>query len=68
MWIPTQDDAVKMYARFLAARHKSSAGRYARRNAEKLLAKGDLQGYAIWSRVADALEVRDKGEAVTPLS
>jgi len=68
MWIPTQDEAVEMYARFLAARHKSSAGHYARANAEKLLAKGDFVGYAIWNRVADALEVRDKAETVAPLS
>jgi hypothetical protein len=47
MWIPTQDEAVEMYARFLAARHRSSAGGYARGNAEKLLAKGDFEGYAV---------------------
>lgn len=68
MWIPTQDEAVEMYARFLAARHRSSAGGYARGNAEKLLAKGDFEGYAVWNRVADALEVRDKAKSVTPLS
>ena len=59
---------MKMYARFLAARHRSSAGGYARGNAEKLLAKGDFEGYAVWNRVADALEVRDKAKSVTPLS
>jgi hypothetical protein len=68
MWIPTQEEAVEMYARFLAARHRGSAGRYARGNAEKLLTKGDFEGYAVWNRVADALEARDKAEAVTPLS
>ena len=68
MWLPTQDEAVEMYARFLAARHKAGAGRYARRHAEKLLAKGDVSGYTIWTRVADAVEVRNKRQTVTPLS
>ena len=67
MWLPTQDEAVEMYARFLAARHKAGAGRYARRHAEKLLAKGDVTGHAIWTRVAEALEVHNKIQTVTPL-
>jgi hypothetical protein len=68
MWLPTQDEAVEMYASFLAARHKGGAGRYARRHADKLLAKGDVTGYTIWTRVADAVEVRNKRQTVTPLS
>jgi len=68
MWLPTQDEAVEIYARFLAARHKGGAGRYARKHAEKLLAKGDFTGFAIWNRVAEAVEGRDKREPVTPLS
>jgi hypothetical protein len=68
MWIPTQDEAVEMYARFLAARHKGAAGRYARRNADKLLAHGDFQGYAIWNRVADAIQDKTEAETVTPMS
>src|SRR5262245_13716332 len=56
MWVPTQDEAVEMYACFLAARHGSAAGQYARETADKLQTKGDFAGYAIWSRVADVVE------------
>jgi hypothetical protein len=56
MWFPTQDEAVQLYARFLAARHGSAAERHARRTAERLQAEGDHAGHAIWSRVADAVE------------
>jgi len=56
MWFPTQDEAVELYARFLAARHGSGAERHARRTAERLQAEGDHAGHAIWSRVADAVE------------
>jgi hypothetical protein len=56
MWIPTQNEAVEMYARFLIARHGTAAARYARKTAEKLRSQDDLQGHAMWSRVADALD------------
>jgi len=68
MWVPTQDEAVEMYARYLAARHGKAAGRYARKTAERLQAKGDFSGCAIWSRVADAVEDRTKTKSVTPVS
>jgi len=58
MWIPTEDEAVEMYARFLIARYGRAAARHARRTAEKLQSREDFQGYAIWSRVADAVESR----------
>src|SRR5215831_279002 len=56
MWFPTEDEAVQLYARFLAARHGSAAEHHARRTAERLQAEGDHAGHAIWSRVADAVE------------
>ena len=56
MWIPTQDEAVDMYARFLVARHGKAAGQYARKTANKLQAKGDFAGHAIWNRVADVVD------------
>jgi hypothetical protein len=58
MWFPSQDEAVEMFARFLTARHNNAAGRYARKTADKLLKKGDFQGYAIWNRVADVVEAK----------
>ena len=58
MWIPTQDEAVEMYAHFLTSRHRMTAGRIARKTAEKLRTKGDFKGHLVWSRVADAAEAR----------
>jgi len=68
MWIPTQDEAVEMFARFLAARHGSAAAKYARKTAERLQEKGDSAGYAIWGRVANSVEDRVKQKTVTPVS
>jgi hypothetical protein len=71
MWLPTQDEAVDMYASYLAARHGTAAAQYARKTADKLLAKGDFAGHSIWSRVADVVERRPKGanvESVMALS
>ena len=42
MWLPTQEEAVDMFARYLAAHHGTAAARYARETADKLLAKGDF--------------------------
>lgn len=49
MWFPTQDEAVEMYARFLAARYGKAAGQHARETADRLLGEGDFAGYAILS-------------------
>ena len=64
MWLPTQDEAVDMFARYLAARHGAAAARYARKTADKLLSKGDFAGHAIWNRVAEVVERRPKGATV----
>lgn len=64
MWLPTQDEAVDMYASYLRARHGMAAARYARETADKLLAKEDFAGHAIWSRVADVVERRPNGATV----
>jgi len=57
MWI-TKDEAVEMYARFLAARFGAAASRAARETAAKLQSIGDSEGHVVWSRVADAVERR----------
>ena len=56
MWIPTQDEAVLMYARFLKARHGAAASKLARQTAHTLQNNGDLAGYRIWNAVADATD------------
>ena len=63
MWLPTQEEAVEMYARFLAARYGKAARQHARETADRLLGEGDFAGYAIWSRVADSVQHRDKVES-----
>jgi len=72
MWIPTEDEAVEMYACFLIARHGRVAGQYARRTADRLRSRGDLAGCAIWNRVANAVEQgaanKDHAEAVMAVS
>ena len=43
MWMPTQDDAVEIYVRYLMDRHGKSAHHYARKIADKLKREGDLE-------------------------
>jgi len=72
MWMPTEEDAVEMYANYLSARHGRSAHQYARKIAHKLHKKGDIEGHMAWTRVADIVERRvGKSlniETVTPMS
>jgi hypothetical protein len=56
MWIPTQDEAVLMYARFLTARHGTAASKFARKTANTLQNEGDLEGHKLWRAVADAVD------------
>jgi len=56
MWIPTQDEAVLMYARFLKARHGTAASKFARKTANTLQNEGDLEGHKLWHAVADAVD------------
>jgi hypothetical protein len=56
MWVPTQDEAIVMFARFLTARHGTTASMVARTTANKLQDEGDLEGQRIWDAVADSIE------------
>ena len=56
MWVPTQDDAIVMFARFLKARHGTAASIAARNTAKKLQDEGDLEGEKIWNAVADTVD------------
>jgi len=56
MWVPTQDEATVMFARFLKARHGTEAGKFARKTAEALQNEGDLEGHKVWNAVADAVD------------
>jgi len=56
MWVPTQDEAVLIYARFLKAHHGTGASNFARKTAKSLQDEGDLEGHKIWNAVADAVD------------
>jgi hypothetical protein len=56
MWVPTEYEAVLMYAQFLKARHGTAASKLARNTAKTLQDEGDLEGHKIWDAVADAME------------
>jgi hypothetical protein len=56
MWVPTQDEAVLLYARFLHARYGAVASKLARKKASTLKDGGDLAGHKIWDAVADAVD------------
>jgi len=60
MWIPTEDDAVEMFARYFHAVHKDLVSSRAKKTAESLKTKGDLDGHEIWSRVAGKIERRQQ--------
>jgi len=56
MWLPTQEEAVLMYARFLKARHGTGAAQFARKAADTFQDDGDREGHKIWHAVADAVD------------
>jgi hypothetical protein len=56
MWMVTKSEAVEMYARFFGTRHGSSASKLARKTANSLEMKGDLDGHRVWNEVADTID------------
>jgi hypothetical protein len=56
MWVPTEVEAIEMYARHFEALHRSGSATLARETAMALKAKGDRDGYKIWNDVADTIE------------
>lgn len=56
MWIPTQSDAIDMFARHFEALHRSGSVAKARETASRLRSDGDLDGHEVWSKVADSIE------------
>lgn len=62
MWMVTEAEAVEMYARYYAARHKTTASQRARETANSLQTKGDLKGHKIWNAVADTIDHLRQGK------
>jgi len=56
VWVPTQDEAIVIFARFLTARHGTAASIVARTTANKFQDEGDFEGQRIWNAVADSIE------------
>ena len=56
MWVPTQNEAILMFARSLKARRGIAASKLARKTAKTLQDEGDLEGHKIWNAVADAVD------------
>jgi tellurite resistance protein len=56
MWLPTEEEAVEIFARHFEALHRSGSVPRARRTAESLKERGDNKGHQIWHRVAEKIE------------
>ena len=61
MWI-TQDEAVVMFARYCRARFGKTASQQVRAKATALKKRGDIEGHAIWNKVADEIDKRPNPE------
>jgi len=55
MWISNQD-AIKIYARFCRAHYGAGAVKKVRDRANELKQKGDLEGHHVWNEVADEIK------------
>ncbi|MCK9918979.1 hypothetical protein MXD81_58625 [Microbacteriaceae bacterium K1510] len=56
MWIPTEAEAVDMFARHFEARHRNGALSKAEETAYDLEKKGDHEGHRIWAMVAGRIK------------
>ncbi len=56
MWLPTQEEAVALYARFCIAHYGPNALKKVRVTADQLERDGDIEGKRIWSEVAREIE------------
>ena len=52
MWVPTEDEAVEMFARHFEALHRSGAIRKAEQRASHFKSAGDHEGHRVWQKVA----------------
>ncbi len=55
MWVPTEDEAVDMFARHFEALHRSGAASKAEQTASELESQGDSDGHRVWRKVADRI-------------
>ena len=55
MWVPSDDEAVEIFARHFEALHRSGAAAKAKQQAEILIRGGDYSGHRIWMKVAERI-------------
>ncbi len=65
MWVPSEDDAVEMFARHFEARHRGGAIAKATEAASTLKAAGDEPGHKVWIKVADRLRLLRNADRIT---
>ena len=53
MWVPTEAEAVEMFARYFEAHYRSGVVERARETAGIMRSKGDYAGHKIWNDVAE---------------
>jgi len=55
----TEQDAVRIYARFCLAHYRKAARRTADKKAQLLKDKGDVEGHRVWTEVVQEIEKRE---------
>jgi hypothetical protein len=56
MWVPSEDEAVDMFARHFEALHRSGAATKAKEEADALNRSGDHKGHRIWTKVVERIQ------------
>ncbi|AXK79235.1 hypothetical protein DW352_01105 [Pseudolabrys taiwanensis] len=56
MWVPTEAEAVEIFAHHFEARHRNGALSKAKETATELERKGDSDGHRVWTMVAGRIE------------
>ena len=52
----SSEEAVTMYARYCRARFGKAASKQVRKKANTLKMRGDIEGYDIWTKVAEVID------------
>jgi len=65
MWLPSEDEAVELFARHFEALHRSGAVSKADGEALALQRAGDGRGHQIWQKVAQKVRQLRETERVT---
>lgn len=64
MWVPTEAEAVEIFARHFEARHRNGAVSKAEETAYDLAKRGDHEGHRVWAMVAGRIKALRCAERV----